>query len=171
MPLGELVRRITAWVSLVAWAAASGCAPEPTATGAITGLGARSPRAPSPSWRTSARPSTCRYGWSHASAARDTARQTEEVTRLALGGGVFINYLFLALWMAEAGWWWRAPASFLARLAVLEWPVRAVFLLTFVNGAIVFAHGPRPLARHGSGPGRGVRMIPPTGARRPTCLI
>jgi hypothetical protein len=52
------------------------------------------------------------HGWSHQAAADETARQTAELIGLRWSGGVFVNYAFLAMWAADAGWWWAAPASY-----------------------------------------------------------
>ena len=79
---------------------------------------------------------------SHAAALRDTARQTEALVGWAFGGGLFVNYFFLALWAFEAGWWWLAPASYRGRRRRFDQGVCAFFLLMFLNGAVVFAHGP-----------------------------
>jgi hypothetical protein len=73
---------------------------------------------------------------------RAIARQSAEVTGIAFGAGLFVNYAFAAFWLAEASWWWLAPRGFLARSARARWSSRAVFLFMFVNGTIVFGHGP-----------------------------
>jgi hypothetical protein len=77
--------------------------------------------------------------WSHEAAARDTARQTAAVTGVAWRGGIFVNYVFLAVWFVDALWWWIAPASYLRRPVKLERVRLIFFLFMFVNGAIVFA--------------------------------
>ena len=41
------------------------------------------------------------YEWSHEAARMDTARRTAAVTGVGWGGGIFVNYLFLALWVAD----------------------------------------------------------------------
>jgi hypothetical protein len=82
-----------------------------------------------------------RHGWSHAAALAETARQTEELLGFRFGGGVYVNYAFLAVWGADVLWWWGRPASFSARPVVLDGAIRAFLLFIFVNGAIVFAHG------------------------------
>jgi hypothetical protein len=79
------------------------------------------------------------YGWSHAAALVDTARQTAAVTGLSWGGGIFANYLFLALWFADAVWWWVAPAAYLRRPLRVERTRLAIFLFMFLNGAVIFA--------------------------------
>ena len=81
------------------------------------------------------------YDWSHDTALAATARQTAQHTGLTWGGGLYVNYLFLTLWAADALWWWRSPASYLSRDPRLERARLALFTFMFVNGAIVFAAG------------------------------
>jgi hypothetical protein len=83
-----------------------------------------------------------RHGWSHASAVAETARQTEEALGVAIGAGVYVNYLFIAVWLADAAWWWVSPATFSARPSPLDRAIRLFLLFIFVNGAIVFPKGP-----------------------------
>jgi hypothetical protein len=140
MPLGELLLRATAWTSLVAWAASEWTrarAPRASQTGrAAFTIGGLSLVAHS------ALAFELRHGWSHAAALRDTARQTEALVGWAFGGGLFVNYFFLALWTFEASWWWLAAASYGGRRRRFDQGVRAFFLFMFLNGAVVFAHGP-----------------------------
>ena len=133
--------RATAWLSLAAWVASEWLRLPGTAVrneqgrmsftlGALvlllhTGLGLH-----------------LRHAWSQADAMREIARQSAEVTGIAFGGGLFVNYAFVAFWLAEAFWWWRAPRGYLARSTQARWSSRAVYLFMFVNGAIVFGHGP-----------------------------
>jgi hypothetical protein len=83
-----------------------------------------------------------RHRWSHDAAVADTARQTEAALGFAFGAGVWFNYAFLAVWIADAVWWWAAPAGFQGRPAPLDGAVRAYLAFIFVNGVIVFPHGP-----------------------------
>jgi hypothetical protein len=84
-----------------------------------------------------------RYGWSHEVAQHDTAQQTEAVTGLATDVGLYVNYAFVLLWLAEIAWWWRSPRGYRERARALERAVRAVFLFMFANGAFVFVRGPQ----------------------------
>ena len=86
------------------------------------------------------------YGWSQATAVDATARQTAALFGLAWGGGLFVNYAFLAMWAVDAAWWWMAPASHQQRSPIVERARRWIFVFMFVNGAIVFAAGPARLA-------------------------
>lgn len=83
-----------------------------------------------------------RYGWSHDAAIRETARQTAAVYGINWGGGVYVNYLFVGLWLME-GWWWRTyPRHYFARPAAITWTIRAFFIVIIANAGIVFAHTP-----------------------------
>ncbi len=81
------------------------------------------------------------HHWSQESALRETARQTAEVTGNNWGGGLFINYAFLAAWVADVVWWWRGLEGYQRR----HWLVTAVwhFVLIFMifNATVVFKTG------------------------------
>jgi len=77
------------------------------------------------------------HGWSHAAAVGATARQTEAVYGLAWGGGIFVNYVFVAAWAADA-WSWRARGPM---EAVLRWPRRIFYAVVVFNAAVIFAAG------------------------------
>lgn len=82
------------------------------------------------------------HHWSQASALRDTARQTEEVIGLNWSGGLFINYAFLILWIADVAWWWLdGLTSYRARpwQVIAAWHGFIIFIL--FNAMIVFKQG------------------------------
>ncbi len=84
-----------------------------------------------------------RHAWSHASALRETARQTAAVYGLDFGAGVYVNYAFLAVWAIDL-WRWRPaarPRATRARLGV--WIARAFYLVVIINAAVIFAGGMR----------------------------
>lgn len=72
-----------------------------------------------------------RYGWDHEVAVSATATQAARLYGIAWSGSLYVNYVFLALWLVAA-WRWR------------HWVWRAFVLTMVVNGAILFA---RPAAR------------------------
>jgi hypothetical protein len=142
MPPAELLLRATAWISLVAWTVsewartrASSSRDDASGRAAFT-LGGLALVVHS------ALAFELRHGWSHAAALRDTARQTEALLGRPFGIGLFVNYFFLALWTLEAAWWWLDAARYRGRAFGLDGSVRAFFLFMFLNGAVVFAHGP-----------------------------
>ena len=81
------------------------------------------------------------HDWSQTSALRETARQTAEVTGANWGGGLFINYGFLAAWVADVAWWWRGLEQYRRR----HWLITAVwqFVMIFMifNATVVFKTG------------------------------
>ena len=85
------------------------------------------------------------HAWSHEAAIAATARQTMAVYGVDWGGGVFVNYAFVAVWLFEAWRWRRRPAE--ARDArVITWMTRIFFFVMILNGAVIFAAGTRRIA-------------------------
>jgi hypothetical protein len=81
------------------------------------------------------------YGWSHDTAQQLTARQTAALTGVTFAGGIYINYLFLLVWLADAGWWWASPRSYVRRPRLLSASIRGFIFFIIINGAVVFADG------------------------------
>ena len=81
------------------------------------------------------------YGWNHETAVIETARQAEDRFGIGWRGSIYVNYVFLAIWLADVCWWWGAPASHASRSIRLEIARLATFVFMFVNGAIIFASG------------------------------
>ena len=81
------------------------------------------------------------HHWSHAAAFADTARQTAAFSGWDWGGGLFINYAFALVWLAEVFWAWASPNGFRERANWLTWSMRSFFLFMIFNGAVVFVHG------------------------------
>jgi hypothetical protein len=140
MEIGDALVRGTIWLSLLAWVAAewARCSSRGATAagrsawivGALAAVGH------------SAAAFHFRHAWSHTAAFVETARQTAAVTGLDWGGGLYVNYLFLAVWTADAAWWWVSPATFDRRPRALDRVVRAFILFMFLNGAVVFAKWP-----------------------------
>lgn len=78
------------------------------------------------------------HGWSHAAAVAHTARRTFEVVGVNWGGGIYINYAFTVLWVANVVWWWIRAARHEPTPAALYWSVHAVFAFMMVNATVVF---------------------------------
>lgn len=139
MQLPELALRGTIWLGLLAWVAGE-WRRSPRRAPATTGRWAWTAGALAAVTH-SALAFHVRYNWSHSAAYADTARQTAAVTGLAWGGGVFVNYAFLAVWTADVLWWWVAPDAFGRRPRLLDGAVRGFLWFMFVNGAVIFADG------------------------------
>lgn len=82
------------------------------------------------------------HNWEHDDAMRSTALQTNAVFGVAVGWGVYVNYLFFAVWLADA-WWWRAGSTPARRPPAVTWTLRAFYLLIILNAAVIFAAPPR----------------------------
>lgn len=81
------------------------------------------------------------YAWNHETAVAETARQAAERFGVGWRGSIYVNYVFLAIWLADVCWWWAAPASHGSRSIRFEIARLATFVFMFVNGAIIFASG------------------------------
>lgn len=81
------------------------------------------------------------HHWSHAEAYVSTARQTAEVVGLDWGGGLYFNYAFTLIWLADACWWWAAEESYQARPRWIDWTVHGFLGFIAFNATVVFATG------------------------------
>lgn len=73
--------------------------------------------------------------WSHAHAV--------EVTRnvSGVGEGIYALYLFIALWIVDAAWWWIEPDRYAARSRRIDYWFHAFLLFIVFNGMVVFERG------------------------------
>lgn len=81
------------------------------------------------------------YGWSHAAAYADTARQTKEFSGWDSGSGLYLNYLFALVWMIELICSRLRPANHSTRSSAMAWAMRTFILFMIFNGAFVFVRG------------------------------
>ena len=82
-----------------------------------------------------------RHDWHHASAISATAAQTKSVYGIDWGGGLFVNYIFAAVWIGELVARRYAPAWFAGRSRGFLWMLRAFYFVIIFNAAVVFAAG------------------------------
>ena len=82
------------------------------------------------------------YQWSHSVALAETARQTKELTGFDSGSGLYLNYAFGLIWLADAIWWLQVGDEYSRRPRWLTFSLHAFFWFMIVNGAIVFGTGP-----------------------------
>jgi hypothetical protein len=82
------------------------------------------------------------HHWSHASAIEETARQTASVYGVAWGGGVYVNYQFVAIWLVYLWQWRTRPAEPFGGNPAAVWGLRAFFFVIIFNAAVVFATSP-----------------------------
>jgi hypothetical protein len=81
------------------------------------------------------------YDGSHAVARAETMRGTAALTGIEFSGGIYINYLFLAVWLTDAAWWVLRPHAYQQRPRALSFAIRGFIFFIIVNGAVVFADG------------------------------
>lgn len=82
------------------------------------------------------------HHWSHGEAYAATARKTHALTGLDWGGGLYVNYLFTLVWIADTAWWWLDRSGYEARPRTIEWPVQVFLAFIAFNATVVFAEGP-----------------------------
>ena len=79
------------------------------------------------------------HGWDHRAAVAATAAQTAQVYGVPWGGGVYVNYLLAAVWIADALQRVLSPTSAARRSRALVWTLRAFYFVVVVNAAVIFA--------------------------------
>ncbi len=82
------------------------------------------------------------HGWSHQQAYDDTARQTEALLGWPFGEGVYVNYLFAAVWATDAIAWWTFGIEHYARRGrAMTWCLHAFLLFIIFNATVTFKTG------------------------------
>jgi hypothetical protein len=82
------------------------------------------------------------HHWSHAAAYAATAQRTGELVGFEWGGGLYANYAFTLLWVADACYWWGGLDRYEARPRPIEWAVQSFLGFMAINGAVVFGTWP-----------------------------
>ena len=82
------------------------------------------------------------HEWQHTSAVTETAQQTAKLIGWKFGGGVYFNYTFAALWVADTSWQWIALDGYAKRSRIASVAIHAYLFFIVVNGAIIFEGGP-----------------------------
>lgn len=81
------------------------------------------------------------HHWSHAAAYRHTAERTAALLGIRWGGGLYVNYLLMLVWLADAVWWWLRPAGYLARPRAVPRAVHSFVAFMAFNATVVFGAG------------------------------
>lgn len=82
------------------------------------------------------------YEGSHARGIEETARQTEEVTGVRTGVGLWLNYLFCAWWGLDVLRWWRSGCGWIKGTGHWRtWVFQCFLAFMIFNGTVVFGHG------------------------------
>lgn len=82
------------------------------------------------------------HGWSHAAAYEATRIESRQVVGVDWGGGLYVNYAFTALWIADVVWWWGAGhRRYLHRNGVATALLHGFFALMVFSATVVFETG------------------------------
>ena len=81
------------------------------------------------------------HQWNHQHAFDHIANETERVLGFRFGYGVYFNYLFVIVWIADVIWLWSSPESYQKRSNRLSSAFHLFLILIMVNGAVVFRDG------------------------------
>jgi hypothetical protein len=73
------------------------------------------------------------HGWSHEAAWE----HTREIG--GYGDGIYVNYAFALIWLADVIWAWTSPDSYLTRPRWLHWAIHGFLAFVVFNAAVVFA--------------------------------
>ncbi len=84
---------------------------------------------------------TFHHHWSHDAAYTETARQTRELFGVPSGFGLYFNYFFTALWLADVLWLWTRPDSHRTRPRWVSAAIHSFMAFLFFNATVVFASG------------------------------
>ena len=57
------------------------------------------------------------------------------------GEGLYFNYLFLLVWIADVLFWWLRPERYETRPAWLEYGIHGYLFFIAFNGAVIFESG------------------------------
>jgi len=84
------------------------------------------------------------HDWSHAAAVKHTERQSMLGTGFEAGWGIYVNYLFLMVWIADLAWWWRVgDVRYRARKPAAFWALHGFFLFMIFFGGFFFVDSSR----------------------------
>ena len=75
------------------------------------------------------------HRWSHESAYRHTAERTEQALGVAVGAGIYVNYVFLLWWVVDLLLLWGAPGW---RSRPYRIAMHAFFAFILLNATVVF---------------------------------
>ena len=78
------------------------------------------------------------HGWSHADAWRETARQTNALVGWDSGSGLWANYAFTFVWLADAAAWWTIGAGYPRRYPRTQIALQSLFAFLVFNATAVF---------------------------------
>lgn len=81
------------------------------------------------------------HHWSQRDAYDHTAQTTNDVVGMNWGGGIYLNYLFTAIWAADASYWWYGLEGYRLRARALTIALHSFFVFMIFNATVVFETG------------------------------
>lgn len=81
------------------------------------------------------------HQWNHAQAFESTAQQTEELLGIRVGIGLYVNYLFVLVWLLDASIRLWLPSRYVQLPKLYTYCVYGFLLFIAFNGAVVFKTG------------------------------
>lgn len=78
------------------------------------------------------------HHWSHRTAWKETASRTAELVGWESGAGLWVNYVFTTIWLADVVAWWCFGPDYPRRFGRITIAVRVVFAFLWFNATVVF---------------------------------
>lgn len=78
---------------------------------------------------------------SHEAAFKSTAKQTEDMLGFSFGIGLYVNYLFVLIWLLDALFRFIKPDVYSKLGAYFHWTVYGFLSFIAINGTVVFKDG------------------------------
>jgi len=78
---------------------------------------------------------------SHDAAFKSTAKQTEDMLGFSFGIGLYVNYLFVSVWLLDALFRFLKPEAYHKMGAYFHWTVYSFLSFIAINGTVVFKDG------------------------------
>lgn len=75
------------------------------------------------------------HHWSHSHAMSHVQQES------GFGGGIFVSYLFSALWALDVAYWWLQPDHYRTRNVWIDWLLHSFMFFIIFNGTVVYETG------------------------------
>lgn len=78
------------------------------------------------------------HDWSHTAAWNHTDLRMRELLGWGWGGGVWVNYVFTLVWLADIAWWWNDPTGHRTKHRWWHVALHTLFGVVIFNATVVF---------------------------------
>lgn len=82
------------------------------------------------------------HHWSQADALQHAAKRTLETVGTEFSSGLYVNYVFTLVWLADVAWWWVDAAGYKHRARWMTIAIHSFLLFIAFNSTVVFGAGP-----------------------------